>query len=400
MQLDLAQHEWLRAPALTRLFTLFRTHGAELRVVGGAVRDALSGVPVQEIDCAVTLPPEQAEALLQQAGLRVERTGFAYGTITAVAGGVGYEITSLRRDVATDGRRAVVTYTTDWREDAARRDFTFNALYADAEGRVTDFFDGIADLKAGRVRFIGNAAQRIAEDYLRILRFFRFHALLGRGACELSAVQACAAAAAHMRQLSVERIWHEIKKLLASANPLPALQVMAEQQILQVVLPEMEPLQRLERLVHAQRLAGDTQLLPRFAALLPPVHDVAKRWKLSGQEAAQLKSLASIPSIEWSEFKQRRNLLFHHGKLAVLGWVLLVGADRQIDCTGWYQEIKRLQLPEFPLHGIDLAGLGLPPGPAMGDMLRTLTDWWLDQTELPDRAACLAEAQRRIQNGY
>ena len=221
----------------------------QARLVGGAVRDALAGLPVADIDIATPEPPETSMARLAEAGLRVVPTGLAHGTVTAVSNHRPFEITTLRRDVATDGRHAQVVWTDDWRADAARRDFTINALSLDRDGGLHDFFGGQADLAAGRVRFVGEAGQRIAEDYLRVLRFFRFYARYGHGAPDGAAVGAIAASVDGLAMLSAERVWSEIKRILAAPDPVPSLGLMEQLGVLAAVLPEGGDLARLAALV-------------------------------------------------------------------------------------------------------------------------------------------------------
>ena len=246
-RLDPARHSWLNDAALCRILDAIKAGGGEARVVGGAVRDALVGRTPGEIDLAVNLPPEKTAELLTKTGLKVVPTGIAHGTITAVSDHRGFEITTLRRDVETDGRRAKVAFTDDWQADAARRDFTINALYADADGRLYDYFGGRADIAAGHVRFIGDAAARIKEDVLRILRFFRFAAWFGRGAFDAESLAACREWTGLLPKLSAERIAKEILKMARAApKPAPIWQAMIENGILEPILPEAKNVARLD----------------------------------------------------------------------------------------------------------------------------------------------------------
>ncbi|NKC34359.1 CCA tRNA nucleotidyltransferase, partial [Falsiroseomonas selenitidurans] len=238
------------------------------RAVGGCVRDALAGRAVHDVDVAAPLPPEAIAQRLREAGLKVFETGLAHGTVTAVLDHQPVEVTALRRDLATDGRHAEVAWTTDWREDAARRDFTFNAMSMDAAGRLWDYFDGRADLEAGRVRFVGDAATRLREDYLRALRFFRFWARYGRGAPDAAALAAIGGAVEGLRaRIAPERIWMELKRLLEVADPVEALALMRQAGLLAAVLPEAGPLGPLRALLAC---AAPAAPLLRLAALLPP----------------------------------------------------------------------------------------------------------------------------------
>ncbi|HEY5084072.1 MAG TPA: CCA tRNA nucleotidyltransferase, partial [Rhizomicrobium sp.] len=228
MKIDSAQHPWMTAPETRRLLAAL----GEGRFVGGAVRNALLGIPVADIDIAVPMPPEEIVKRLEKAEIKFVATGWEHGTVTAILGGQPFEVTSLRRDVETDGRHAIVAFTDDWEEDSTRRDFTMNALYAGADGEIFDYHGGIQDLLAGRVRFVGDPAQRIREDYLRVLRLFRFHACYGKGEMDAEALRAAAAAKQGLGQLSGERIAKELLRLLECSNPVPALRMMAASGIL------------------------------------------------------------------------------------------------------------------------------------------------------------------------
>src|SRR5215469_4923726 len=245
MRIDPSKQPWMIAPETRKLMAAL----SEGRFVGGAVRNALSGWPAGDIDIAVPMPPEETLRRLEVAAIKAVPTGIEHGTITAIVNGHPFEVTSLRRDVETDGRHAVVTFTDDWEEDAARRDFTMNALYASGDGEIFDYHGGVEDLIAGRVRFVGDAATRIKEDYLRILRLFRFHAWYGKGDMDLEALRAAADAKAGLAKLSGERIAKEMLRLLECQNPAPALRLMAASGVLSELLPYALELPRLEHLV-------------------------------------------------------------------------------------------------------------------------------------------------------
>ena len=281
--------EFLADPALRMVLAAL----PEARLVGGAVRDALAGRPVADIDLATPRLPDAIVQALAQAGIRAVPTGIAHGTITAVAGGRGFEVTTLRRDVETDGRHASVAFTDDWRVDAARRDFTINAMSMTADGAVFDYFSGIADLRAGVVRFVGDPATRIAEDYLRILRFFRFFARYGTGEPDPAALAAIRAGLGGLAILSVERVWSELQRILAAPDPSDAIARMAELGVLAAVLPEGTDPQALARLVAAGAPADP---LLRLAALLTGDADaLAIRLKLSTAERERLLALRAQP---------------------------------------------------------------------------------------------------------
>ena len=282
--------DFLRDPALVMVLDALPL----ARLVGGCVRDTLAGRPVADVDLAVPLPPDQAAAGLRAAGLAVVPTGIAHGTITAISGGQHFEITSLRQDIETDGRHARVAWTEDWQADAARRDFTFNALSMTRDGVVHDPFGGTADLLAGRVRFVGDPAARIREDHLRALRFFRFHARFGRDAPDPAALAAIADAVPLLQHLSPERVWSELRRLLAAPDPVPALRLMAQTGVLAAVLPEGADPGRLSRLVAA---GAPPDPILRLAALLDgDAAALARRLRLSRAERERLDGLRRPPA--------------------------------------------------------------------------------------------------------
>ncbi len=400
--------DFLADPALVRV--LAALPGA--RVVGGAVRDALAGRPVADFDVATPLPPEAVVRALGAAGMISVPTGLAHGTVTAIVDRRPVEVTTLRRDIATDGRHAVVAFTDDWRADAARRDFTINAMSLAPDGAVFDYFGGIADLREGRVRFVGDPATRIAEDYLRVLRFFRFFARYGRGAPDPAALAALAAGVPGLARLSVERVWSELKRILAVDDPDEAVGLMAETGVLRAVLPEARtPLPLWEGMGEGwQRhlLASPTpppsppargggkgrlSALPadpllRLAALDPG--DVAERLKLSGAERERLADLRGPAPAEDTDDDTLRRMLADTPKEALIGRAWLAGRS-----PGLRARIAAMQPPVFPLHGRDLQAAGMPPGPAMGAMLRELRAWWLAGGCLVGAAELRAELARR-----
>jgi poly(A) polymerase len=373
----------------------------EGRFVGGAVRNALLGWPVNDIDIAVPMPPEETLKRLEVAGIRAVPTGFEHGTVTAIVNGRPFEVTSLRRDVATDGRHATVAYTDDWEEDSARRDFTMNALYAGADGEISDYHGGVDDLLAGRVRFVGDAGQRIREDYLRILRLFRFHAWYGKGEMDQGALRAAAEAKAGLAQLSGERIAKEILRLLEAQNPAPSLRMMAASGVLSQFLPYALQLPRLENLVLMEvenHFAPDPAL--RLAALLPDdveaARAVAERLKLSGADRDRLENLVvaqeKIPA-HLSAADVRR-LLYRVGAARFRDRVLLswAAAPRGAGAIQWRMLLSiadSWERPRFPLTGREAMAAGLAEGPAVGRALAAVEAWWMEQDFLPDEAALL-----------
>lgn len=403
--LDPAAQPWMRAPETRAVIEALgggRADGARTRFVGGCVRDALAGVPVGDVDIATVLPPETVIEKLEAAGLRAVPTGIDHGTITAVANHRPFEVTTLRRDVETDGRRAVIAYTTDWSEDAARRDFTMNALYAEPDGTLHDPFEGLADLRAGRVRFVGDADTRIREDVLRILRFCRFYARFGEGAPTGPDFEACVAHRDLLPQLSAERVRDEFAKLLRADRPVPVLAAMIERGLLTHWLPEARAVEALRRATARADAAGRRDWLRRLA-VLAPVDDragataMAERLRLSNAERDRLIDFAE-PPVDFrpdAPRDARRKALYRIGRdrawdLAILGAARADGAGE--DPAPWQAlmaEAAAWQPLDLPVSGADALAAGLTPGPAIGRALRAVESWWIERDFAPDRAACL-----------
>jgi poly(A) polymerase/tRNA nucleotidyltransferase (CCA-adding enzyme) len=365
------------------------------RAVGGCVRDALAGREVHDIDVAAPLPPEAIARRLVAAGLRVFETGLSHGTVTAVLDHQPVEVTALRRDVLTDGRHAEVAWTTDWREDAERRDFTINAMSMDRDGALWDYFTGREDLAAGRVRFVGDAATRLAEDYLRALRFFRFQARYGRGAPDAAAVAAIRASVPGLAILSAERVWSELKRLLAAPDPTGALALMAETGVLGAVLPEAVPpsLADLGRAIAAG--APPAAAVLRLAALLRPDSAgrggaIAARLKFSGEERDMLAALHDAPVAPPEDPAPLAWLATRGTQERALAEAFLAEARDGRDRAALRAWIAATPVPDLPVLGRDALALGLPPGPGIGRLMRELRDWWLAGGCVADRAACLA----------
>ena len=363
------------------------------RAVGGCVRDALVDRPVHDVDVAAPLPPDAVAPLLRRAGMKVFDTGLSHGTVTAVLGGQPVEVTSLRRDVATDGRHAEVEWTTDWREDAARRDFTINAMSLAADGRLWDYFGGREDLAAGRVRFVGDPETRLREDYLRALRFFRFQARYGRGEPDPTALAAIRAAVPGLARLSAERVWTEIKRLLAAPEPSGAAALMADTGVLGAVLPEASGISALARLVAIGDAPADPLL--RFASLFPAgaaFGGLASRLRMSGAEAAALGALRGPAPPTDADDAALRRALAQDGHAALLGRSLLAEArDAPGDQAGLRRRLSAMERPAFPLHGRDALALGVPPGPEVGRLLAAARAWWMERGCVDDAAACRAK---------
>jgi poly(A) polymerase len=389
----LAGQAWLTAPSSRKVLRALMAGGKPARFVGGCVRDGLLGMDLagRDLDLATAEEPRQVMALLEAAGLDAIPTGLAHGTVTAIAPGWRFEITTLRRDVATDGRHATVAFTDDFEADAARRDFTINAMSCDGEGRLFDYFGGRTDLAAGRVRFVGAADQRIAEDFLRILRFFRFFAHYSRTPPDAPALQACAAAAPEIARLSGERIQAEMMKLLGAADPLPALRLMADSGVLAQVVAGSPALDRLARLL---ALAPEADALLRLAATLrgqdAAAGELASRWRLSSRDAERLLALVRdpLPDLRAPPAAQRRALhrlgAAHYADLARLAAAEDGGAlgKALARASAW-------QPKTLPLSGHDVMALGVAPGPAVGALLAKTEDWWVQRDFEPDHAACL-----------
>ena len=363
------------------------------RVVGGAVRDALLGLDVHDVDLATPLQPDAVIAALRAAGLKSAPTGLAHGTVTAIAHHRGFEVTTLRRDVATDGRHATVAFTADWREDAARRDFTINALSLTPDGAVFDYFNGIADLRAGRVRFVGDAATRIREDYLRILRFFRFQARYGSGTPDPDALAGVAANLDGLARLSAERVWSELRRILAAPDPTGTVDLMARLGVLAAVLPEgVDP----SRLAMLQSSGAPADALLRLAALLAgDPAKVAERLKLSNTERDRLLTLKSAPApAPADDDDELRRKLAVTAPDILIGRAWLAGTPDSV-WTTLRSRLAAMPRPVFALEGRDALALGIPSGPQVGALLRQVRDWWLAQGCRPGTDACRAELQRR-----
>ncbi|GAA0549221.1 CCA tRNA nucleotidyltransferase [Rhizomicrobium palustre] len=360
----------------------------DARFVGGVVRNALLGRPVTDIDIATPLPPDKVKALLEVAGIKAVPTGIDHGTITAVVDGKPFEVTTLRRDVATDGRHAIVAFTTDWAEDARRRDFTMNALYADIDGAITDVVGGIADIEAGRVRFVGDPITRIREDYLRILRFFRFHAWYGRTELDAEALYACEKEKSGLVRLSGERIAKEMLKLFEAESPVTVLMSMGVIGVLEEVVPgaaEILPLRRLAAMDAELGTAPDGVL--RLAALLPAGRAVltaqliAARWKLSNVDRDRLVAAASAPRdiALYADPRLARRLLYRMGPEGFRDALLLaIVSETRDEWRRIYDGVRSLTAPRFPISGKDVVARGIRIGPLIGQILHTLETWWVE----------------------
>ncbi|MCC7393686.1 MAG: CCA tRNA nucleotidyltransferase [Sphingomonadaceae bacterium] len=390
--MQLPDAPWWHEPALQRVVAMLGG-GDWARLVGGAVRDSLANLPVADMDIATRRPPDWVMAAAEAAGMKAIPTGIAHGTVTLIADGARFEVTTLRRDVTTDGRRATVAFSDDWAEDAARRDFTINALYADvATGTVFDPTGGIADLAAGRVHFIGNAAQRIDEDHLRILRWFRFFARFGRGDADAATLHLLRDKAPLLRSLSRERVADEFLRILALPNPVPVLRLMAEAQILSEIAPEADPsgIARVEKLLANEALArlGGAGLaadgLLRCMALIGDAvaaDRLAARLKFSG---VMRKRIARALGSNHGDASPRA-MAYYLGMVGARDRILLHGTD---DVAAQLAALTDWQPPKLPIGGRDILARGIAAGPDVARILAEVETRWI-AADFPDRAATL-----------
>ncbi|MBS0272154.1 MAG: CCA tRNA nucleotidyltransferase [Proteobacteria bacterium] len=389
---------WLHLPALQQLFDIFEREGATLRLVGGSVRDGLLGLPVSDIDLAVDRDPHWVMNLLHKAHIKAIPTGIDHGTITAVLEKRPYQITTLRVDVKTFGRKAHVAFTEDWLQDAMRRDFTMNAIYADKHGHLFDPVKGLEDLESHYVRFIGNAAQRIKEDYLRILRFFRFSARFGHEPYDAEGMNACREYASHLPHLARERVTEEFLKILELPLPLYALEAMKETDVLSYIL-HPGTWDDLKALVPLEKEVGfSPSALLRLAAFHPILVEIKAHLRLSKKQETILAFLGKKHElITETSFKHQAYLW---GKEKIFDLILLQTARRIVNTELNFNEgvsfIKHLHFqfeswltPVFPLTGDDLLSCGIRQGENIGIFLKTVENWWISQDFEPDRDACL-----------
>jgi poly(A) polymerase len=363
--------------------------------VGGCVRNALTGHVVDDIDIATIWLPQEIIEKLENVGIRAIPTGIEHGTITAVADGMAFEITTLRRDVETDGRRAVVAFTQDWAEDAARRDFTMNTLLADGTGNIFDpTREGLADLKAGRVVFVGNPAQRIAEDYLRILRFFRFHALYGMGMPDSAGLAACSAAADKIVRLSRERITQEMLRILGAPDPASILQTMFDNNVMRdlpdhAYLPSA--LKRLCLLQYRYRAPDNIARLAVVAGTNPSHISRLEKYFTFSRQQYRILELVSQLAITLAPVTEKRikTFIYKHGSGITIQAVLIYYAQRNTVPETYFESLLEWQPPSLPVSGDDVTTLGISPGPEVGRLLGALEEWWIEQNFTPSRMECM-----------
>jgi poly(A) polymerase len=399
----LAEAVWLRQSATQAVLAALTRDGHKVRVVGGAVRNSILGEPVADVDMATDARPEVVMAQAQRAGLKAVPTGLDHGTVTVIADHTPFEVTTLRRDVETFGRHARVDFTDDWAADAARRDFTINALYCEADGTIIDYTGGLEDLRARRVRFIGSAVERIREDYLRILRFFRFTATYGNGTADGEGLRACVAARSGLRTLSGERIHAELVRLLVAKGAVSVLNTMLAHGLL-VDVVGVPWVSRLHRTVLIEVALGSTpDPTLRLGALAVSVNEDAMRLfqklKLSGAERDRLLDMAATIAEPFPSDAQEAEALRYRAGAAAYRDRLLLGWARSgaaLDDPIWHSLAQRAAgtAPRiFPLRGRDLIGLGATPGPGIGEILREIEDAWVAGGFREDREALLARAK-------
>jgi poly(A) polymerase len=377
------------------------------RFVGGCVRNAVMGLAADDVDIATQLLPEEVIAAAKAASLGAAPTGVEHGTVTIVCNHHGFEVTTLRRDVTTDGRRATVAFTDDWVADAMRRDFQLNALYADFEGNVFDPTEGgLQDAKTGRVIFIGEAEMRIREDFLRILRFFRFNAWYGQGEIDEAGLEACARLAEGLDGLSVERVWKEAKKLFAAIDPRAALHAMEKSGVRARALPELTEGRRIARLIDIEcDLFLPHEALTRVAAGLPDqaaARNLTHRLKLSNEETARLAAALGSEEriVSFMSPREARRALYWLGKKAFedrakLAWA----ADEKMSTAPQWRALLALaeawRRPKFPLSGEEVMAAGVPSGPKVGLVLREVERWWID-ADFPDDKLSIVERLKAV----
>jgi poly(A) polymerase len=399
---------WLKDDAIARLLALLDRDGEEARVVGGAVRNALMQLPFHEIDVATTAEPAEVVRRVEAAGLKAIPTGVEHGTVTVVVGGRPFEVTTLRVDVETFGRKAKVVFGRDWKADAERRDFTINALSVSADGKIYDYVGGLDDIAAHRVRFIGDPSARIAEDYLRILRFFRFHAWYGQGAPDATGLHACIAARAGLDALSRERVRMELLKLLLAPHATPTLATMAETGILGTVIGGVPLLASFENMAKVETAIGAApDPVQRLGALGVAVHEDAERltqrFRLSNAEFERLRALDPWWRISpVAGDKAARALLYHLGPQSFIDRVLLAWSRSDAGAAnGDWQKLATLPMrwsaPDFPLKSADFTRRGIAAGPVLGNALRAAKEAWIAADFPADAAAIEAIADRVTQ---
>lgn len=400
----IGQRPWMTTPQARAVLDALEARGGAgcARFVGGCVRNTILNRPIDDIDIATTLTPDEATEALEAAGLKAAPTGVEHGTITAIADGAPFEVTTLRRDVATDGRRAVVAFSLDWAEDAQRRDFTLNAIYADRDGTLFDPTGrGVTDARAGRIVFVGDPMTRIREDYLRILRFFRFLAWYGKGEPDAKALAACKALRDTLSGRPAERTIKELLKLLSADEPRPAVKLMADAGVLGKIIPFCTSLDQFNRLleIETNQLFENDAVL-RLATLVPDdqvsVAKAAESLRLSNDVRDRLvAAMGKTPRIaSWMSPRESRRAVYQIGVRAFTDRVKLAWANsRRTAANHQWRGLLALgeswTPPPFPLNGDDVINAGVPKGPMVGEVLREVEDWWIDHDFLDDKLSAI-----------
>ena len=416
----LALQPWMIASETKALFKALRAGGNEARFIGGCVRNAVIGLPVKDIDVATSETPHRVLKLLEAANIKAFPSGMEHGTVTAVINSMHYEITTLRIDVESRGRRATVAYTDDWVADALRRDFTINTISSNIEGDLFDPLSGINDLEKRRIRFVGSPRLRIEEDILRLLRFFRFHALFGGNAVDQTAIEACRSLAPRLNELSAERVHSELFKILEVPKPASAMTLMHNEQVLKYILPEAKNFNSLRMMVwietHFTNIDSiNPDVLRRLAVMLPNDdaghQNIAKRLRLSNKQSSRLAIMTKnihSPVPELSQLK-RHQALYDLGPdnfrdLALLNWAQerSIKSQRPIERTKlWVNLINDAdawQQPKFPIKGDDVKTLGLDQGPAVGEAIKKVKNWWRDGDFQADKKQCITQLKQIIKS--
>jgi len=398
--------DWMTAKGTCELMHALMVDGLPARFVGGCVRDAILGRAVKDIDIATPEPPEKVISLLNKAGLKGVPTGIDHGTITVIVEGALHQVTTLRVDVETYGRRAKVNFTDSWTADAQRRDFTMNALFCDPDGTIYDPIGGLSDLKEGRVQFVGSALERIEEDVLRLLRYFRLYAYYGTTSADEAALNACREMAPKINSLSVERVWSELRRLLLAPDPIHTLHLMRDWGVLCHALRESCQLVRLQNLVKFEKkLNIEANAIRRLSVLVEldggGVSALADRLRLSKAESQHLRKLITTvnkPSIASSEL-DNKEIYYRLGNsslfvdLALIEWAS-VGDGYSDSWIALAKMPDRMSLPVFPVKGADVLALGIPSGERVGEILSEIEDWWIKRNFEPDRMSCLTHLKK------
>ncbi len=406
---SLGPQVWLTAPETKKLIAALTAHNSDVRFVGGCVRNALIHEAVEDIDIATPDHPERVIELLEAADIKAVPTGIEHGTITAVVDGKPFEITTLREDVETDGRHADVSFTEEWEADAARRDLTINAIYADPDGKLYDPHGGARDIQEGHIQFIGSARERIQEDYLRILRFFRFSAFYGKGDADKEALTAIEELRSGLKGLSAERIRTELLKLMAAPDPLPTLRTMAAIGVLSEILPEAATFDRLERLVDIeanQLFLSDA--VRRLGTLVDLDGDqtvaLAERLRLSNDERDRLVDMQTNDTkiVCYLSIREVRRALYRMGPDTFKDLVLMHWAadPKETNAVQWRAMLAMADSwvrPTLPLTGRDVMKAGVPEGPAIGEVIKEVEEWWIDSDFTEDEFSIVERLKAIVQ---